>query len=222
MSTVEMGRMNRLNVTSGHAGNELGCDAGPETFVDDAVRVAVIASGVIQRTGLKTLLRGFPNVSVVDEAGDLSDAHQRFPWQSLDAVIVDKSAFGGSLLGAVGMAETESDQSGLQDLKSTLEGFWREPLARVATLSSRELGVLKLLGFGMSNRAIAAQLGLSERTVKAHVGQVLAKLRTLSRLQAGLVAMAHQLLEQIDGTVAVGESRAYAEAVASGLSAESH
>ncbi|KUM74563.1 helix-turn-helix transcriptional regulator [Streptomyces sp. ISL-22] len=60
-------------------------------------------------------------------------------------------------------------------------------------LSERELQVFLLLSHGYSNREIAALLGVTERTIKAHMAQILAKLGVESRLQAGLVAFAHGL-----------------------------
>ncbi|MFJ6696919.1 response regulator transcription factor [Streptomyces sp. NPDC091272] len=70
---------------------------------------------------------------------------------------------------------------------------WLDGLAHVHLLSERELQVFALLSHGCSNRDIAALLGVTERTVKAHMAQILAKLRLESRLQAGLVAFAHGL-----------------------------
>ncbi|EMF01598.1 two-component response regulator VraR [Streptomyces mobaraensis NBRC 13819 = DSM 40847] len=70
---------------------------------------------------------------------------------------------------------------------------WLEGLGQVHLLSERELQVFSLLSHGYSNREIAAFLGVTERTVKAHMAQILAKLRVESRLQAGLVAFAHGL-----------------------------
>ncbi|WP_433498711.1 LuxR C-terminal-related transcriptional regulator [Sphaerimonospora sp. CA-214678] len=67
---------------------------------------------------------------------------------------------------------------------------WEEEMARVAALSGRELVIFLLLGTGASNRAIATRLSITERTVKAHIGQILAKLGIESRLQAGLVSTA--------------------------------
>ncbi|MFI6028899.1 response regulator [Amycolatopsis magusensis] len=57
-------------------------------------------------------------------------------------------------------------------------------------LTPREREVLSLLGSGLSNRDIARRLGLAERTVKVHVGNVLAKLGVTSRTQAALRAEA--------------------------------
>ena len=42
----------------------------------------------------------------------------------------------------------------------------------------------------MSNKQIARELGLSEKTVKTHVGHILAKLGVTDRTQAALLAVA--------------------------------
>jgi DNA-binding NarL/FixJ family response regulator len=61
----------------------------------------------------------------------------------------------------------------------------------VEQLSPREREVFFMLGTGFSNRDISRLLGVTEPTVKTHVGHVLTKLQLESRLQAGLAAFAH-------------------------------
>jgi DNA-binding CsgD family transcriptional regulator len=61
-------------------------------------------------------------------------------------------------------------------------------------LSPRELQVLRLLASGESNKAIAAALVLSERTVHRHVSNIYAKLRVSSRAAATAYAYEHGLL----------------------------
>ena len=62
-------------------------------------------------------------------------------------------------------------------------------------LSTRELEVLRALCEGLSNKEIAAKLGLTEGTVKNHMTQVLSKLGVLDRTQAALRAHALGLLK---------------------------
>src|SRR4029079_9601482 len=65
-----------------------------------------------------------------------------------------------------------------------------EPLPR-AGLSPREQEVLALLGRGLSNRAIAETLVITEKTAEAHVSNVLRKLQVDSRAQAAIWAVEH-------------------------------
>ena len=60
-------------------------------------------------------------------------------------------------------------------------------------LTDREREVLALLGRGMSNKEIAAQLSISAKTVKFHVSSILGKLGLADRTQAALFASKHGL-----------------------------
>jgi DNA-binding NarL/FixJ family response regulator len=55
-------------------------------------------------------------------------------------------------------------------------------------LTPRELDVLRLIAAGEPNKAIAAALGISERTTRSHVSSILSKLNLTSRTQAALWA----------------------------------
>ncbi|MEK7785381.1 MAG: response regulator transcription factor [Chloroflexota bacterium] len=57
------------------------------------------------------------------------------------------------------------------------------------TLTEREIGVLRLLAQGKSNKDIAQNLSIGEQTVKTHVGHILGKLGVSSRTQAALFAV---------------------------------
>jgi len=60
-----------------------------------------------------------------------------------------------------------------------------EPLA---TLSEREREVLEVMAEGMSNQLIGEKLNISEKTVKTHVSNILAKLGVADRTQAAVYA----------------------------------
>jgi NarL family two-component system response regulator LiaR len=62
-------------------------------------------------------------------------------------------------------------------------------------LTAREREVLELIVAGESNKRIARALGISEKTVKTHVGHVLAKLGVTDRTQAALQAVREGLVE---------------------------
>ncbi|HEX2700023.1 MAG TPA: response regulator transcription factor [Acidimicrobiales bacterium] len=91
---------------------------------------------------------------------------------------------GGTLLdpGVVGAVMAEVAAPGRSD-------------PRLDALTQREREVLSVLAEGLSNRDIAARLFVSEKTVKTHVGAVLAKLGVADRTQAALYAVHHGLVE---------------------------
>ena len=69
-------------------------------------------------------------------------------------------------------------------------------------LTRREREVLALIATGHSNKRIARELEIAEKTVKTHVGHVLAKLGVTDRTQAALLAVQRGLVEQPPRSVA--------------------
>jgi two-component system, NarL family, response regulator LiaR len=84
---------------------------------------------------------------------------------------------------AARLVETLASRSGRTDGRRTDE------------LTNRERDVLALIARGRSNKRIALELGISEKTVKTHVGHLLAKLGVTDRTQAALLAVQEGLVE---------------------------
>lgn len=69
-----------------------------------------------------------------------------------------------------------------------------QAMADFEPLSPREIEVLDLIARGYPNKAIALELGISEHTVKFHVGSVLGKLNAASRSEAVAIAVRHGIV----------------------------
>jgi DNA-binding NarL/FixJ family response regulator len=80
----------------------------------------------------------------------------------------------------------------LPDL-TRLDVLTGDPAVRPDRLSAREVEVLRLLAAGKTNRSIAADLGISERTVDRHVSNVFTKLDVSTRSAATAYAYEHDL-----------------------------
>jgi DNA-binding NarL/FixJ family response regulator len=74
-------------------------------------------------------------------------------------------------------------------------GSSRVPPAESVTLTPREQEILQRIARGMPNKAIARDLGISEHTVKFHIGSVFQKLDVGSRSEAIAIAARHGLLD---------------------------
>jgi len=122
---------------------------------------------------------------------------------ALTSVLEDEKVVGAVRAGAIGylLKDTEADDL-RRAIKAAADGqvqlspkaaarLMREVRAPDSpeALTERETDVLRLLAQGKSNKEIAHLLSLSEKTVKTHVSNVLAKLGVPSRTQAALYAV---------------------------------
>jgi ATP/maltotriose-dependent transcriptional regulator MalT len=122
-------------------------------------------------------------------------------WRVLGAV--HETARARELLGLACRALGDEETAALE-LAAAREAYTelgaRTDLARLGEradvhgLTGRELEVLRLVARGATNKAIAAELVLSERTVDRHVSNILAKLSVSSRAAATARAYEHGLL----------------------------
>ena len=122
---------------------------------------------------------------------------------ALTSVLEDASVSGAVRAGAIGylLKNTEADDLG-RAIKAAADGqvqlapeaamrLMREVRAPESpeALTERETEVLKLVARGKANKQIAHELFVGEKTVKAHVSSILAKLAVQSRTQAALYAL---------------------------------
>lgn len=93
----------------------------------------------------------------------------------------------GAAVRAAHRGELQLDPAITRPLTSSLRTGRRDEPEVV--LTTREFDVLRLLGAGKANKAIAAELAISERTARTHVSNILGKLGLSSRTQAALWAV---------------------------------
>jgi DNA-binding CsgD family transcriptional regulator len=128
-------------------------------------------------------------------------------WQRIEAPYA--SARVRVLIGVACRALGDEDGAGLEfaAAKAAFEGLGAMPdLARIDRLTrdsptgrrhgltARELQVLRLIAAGDTNKAIAAKLSLSEKTIDRHVSNIFNKLDVSSRAAATAFAYQHQLI----------------------------
>jgi len=137
--------------------------------------------------GIEAVCRAAPNMHLVVISASESPSDVR---RALDA-------------GAQGyIAKTSSSSSMLDAIRQVLSGdTYLSPRLEVASanadvagrdqarnvLTPRQRDVLAMLRQGKSNKEIARQLGITERTVKAHTGAIFEKLGVRDRMQLALV-----------------------------------
>jgi DNA-binding CsgD family transcriptional regulator len=128
-------------------------------------------------------------------------------WQALDAPY--ETARTRALVGEACRALGDEDAAALEfdaaraafrRLGAALELVELDRPTRVADdhgLTARELEVLRRVAAGATNKTIAAELVLSERTVDRHVSNIFAKLRVTSRAAATAYAYEHRLVGDV-------------------------
>ncbi|MFC2008267.1 response regulator [Chloroflexota bacterium] len=135
-----------------------------------------------------------PDISVLVLTIHSDDQHILGILEAGAAGYLTKSVFGDEVVQAVrGVVTGEmvlSPSVGQQLLKQAARYPTKEvPLPAGEKLSTRELQIIKLAARGMSNKSIAADLGLSLRTVKGHLANIFSKLNVGSRTEAVITGL---------------------------------
>jgi two-component system, NarL family, nitrate/nitrite response regulator NarL len=185
---------------------------GPDTVVLQAVTVAealalVDAHPDLAAVLLDLALPGMGGMPAIREFGARRPTLPVIVLSSSEAPAHVRQALASGALGYV--PKSANPQTLLSALRLVLAGDVyvpplllepRKPMPKVepaepaAQLTPRQLDVLKLLAAGLSNKAIGLELGLSDKTVKAHITAVFRALNVVNRTQAATAAQRFGLL----------------------------
>jgi two-component system, NarL family, response regulator LiaR len=182
---------------------------GLRTFLDLQEDIEVVGEAADGAAALEAAVALTPDVVLVDLVMPGVDGieairglRERVPGARaivLSSFIDDEKLFPAVRAGAAGYLLKDVQPKELVDAIRTVHGGGALLHPRVASrlleqlttdpLTPREREVLGLIGRGMANKVIARELSLSEKTVKAHVSSILAKLGVTDRTQAALYAV---------------------------------
>jgi two-component system, NarL family, response regulator DevR len=200
--------------------------AGLRTILESDTRIRVVGEAGTPKDAVyqAALLR--PDIVLLDVRmgqGSGIDACREILGRNLGSKVImltsfaDEDAVYDSIMaGAAGYLLKEINKAGLIDAvlavhegRSLLDPeVTRKVLERIrkmaatsdevsrAALSDQEKRVLRLAAQGKTNKEIAADLYLSDKTVKHHVSNILSKLNLSSRAQAAVWATQHGLLDE--------------------------
>lgn len=150
----------------------------------DIVLLDLVLPGMSGLETARALRAAHPNVKIV-VLTSFSGQDQVLP--------VVRAGVDGYLLKDVGPRELadalRAVHAGGSPLHPTVAATVMRSVTTDDPLTPREREVLRLIARGLSNRQIARELVLSEKTVKTHVSAVLAKLGVADRTQAALLAI---------------------------------
>ncbi len=175
-------------VVVGEAGDGASAVAEAERLRPDVVLMDLVMPGLVGAAAIRRIRERAPAVRILVLTSFASEDH----------VVPAVQA------GAAGYLLKDVEPAGLEAAIRTVhqgEGLLHPRVAAkvmaelahgpapLDSLTPRELEVLRLLAQGLSNRQIASELVVSEKTVKTHVSSILAKLRLADRTQAALFAV---------------------------------
>jgi two-component system, NarL family, response regulator LiaR len=182
---------------------------GLRTFLDLQEDIEVVAEAADGAAALEAAIRLAPDIVLIDlvmPGVDGIEALRRLREQVpcaraivLSSFVDDDKLFPAVRAGAAGYLLKDVQPQELVEAIRTVHGGGALLHPQVAArlleeltedpLTPREREVLVLIGRGMPNKLIARELSLSEKTVKAHVSSILAKLGVTDRTQAALYAV---------------------------------
>lgn len=157
---------------------------------DGRLLVAVIAADPVRQADMaaRVALAGHTVAGIAEADVVLTDGAPGVPFGPPVLRLSSHAEEGASVLPS-GLSPAQLD-AGLRAVAAGLHvtlayrGYPTEPLPGRVALTPREVEILRCLGDGMSNKAVARALGISAHTVKFHLEAVFAKLGAASRAEA--------------------------------------
>jgi DNA-binding NarL/FixJ family response regulator len=175
---------------NGLVGVEMSAQLVPDVILMDIVMPQLDGIGAIER-----IKAAQPGVQIVALTSFIEEDKVLAAIESGASGFILKDADADDVAAAIRAAhndEVHLDPAAARVLaKGMRTRFEQQP---VESLTERELEVLSLVGHGRSNKEIATDLGITERTARTHVSNILGKLDLQSRTQAALYAVERKLV----------------------------
>ncbi len=181
--------------SSGEEGIQLACELLP-----DVVLMDLVMSGIDGVEATRRLTRVSPSSRVI-VLTSFADDDKIFPAIKAGAIsYLLKDVSPEELAHAVHAARRNEAVLHPDVAARLMQEFSTadSPHAPIDQLTEREMEVLRLIARGRSNRAIADELVISEKTVKTHVSNLLSKLHLADRTQAAIYALRQRLVPMDD------------------------
>lgn len=188
---------------------------GVMAVLEDQPDIAVVAEASNGREAVEAFARLRPDVTLMDlqmpemtGTDAIAEIRKEFPSARIVVLTTykgDVSALRALRAGAVGYLLKGQLRTELLETIRTVHAGGRRIPAEVAadlaahlgddSLSEREIQVLRSVALGNSNKRVAAELGVTEETVKAHMKSIASKLSANDRTHAVTIAIRRGILE---------------------------
>jgi DNA-binding NarL/FixJ family response regulator len=168
-----------------------------ESLQPDVIVLDVRMPGMSGVETARRIRAAYPNVRILILSAYADFAVEAFRAGASGYVL--KSARSGELVAALRSVFSGSTviHGALAEGLRIVDAGARAPTADL--LSPREARILRLIARGLTNRAIAREIGVAPRTADQHVHNIFVKLRVRSRAEAVRHAVEHELGAQAEG-----------------------
>ncbi len=179
---------------NGLRGVELAAELNPDVVLMDLVMPQLDGIGAISR-----IKADQPQVQVVALTSFIEEEKVIAALEAGASGFILKDAEADDVAAAIRAAHNDEVHLDPAAARILAKGMrTRSSAPPVEPLTERELEVLALVGRGRSNKEIATDLGITERTARTHVSNILGKLGLASRTQAALYAVDRKLVSGPD------------------------